>query len=148
MKRKITLIELVSFEGIDETDNERIEDRYIVGYFFNQDKINDAILLCKEKKEKDEEIVLTEYEMECSPNQKYVYVLSYEYTIIVNDQFQDFYYIFEPQSSKRKCFLMKQSLTKDKKYQRSPEKIYEDNTIDGFYIAKMEIDCVFTVNYH
>jgi hypothetical protein len=29
MKRKITLIELVSFEGIDETDNERIEDRYI-----------------------------------------------------------------------------------------------------------------------
>ena len=33
MKRKITLLDLVDFRGIDEKDNEPIEDRWIIGYF-------------------------------------------------------------------------------------------------------------------
>ena len=102
MKKSITLIELVKFYGIDEKDNERIEDRWIVGYFFNKKRIKQALALCKKKKKDDEEIVITQFEMECSPNQKYVYILFYEYSIIVDNQFQDFYEYFKPQSTFKK----------------------------------------------
>ena len=147
MKKSITLIELVKFYGIDEKDNERIEDRWIVGYFFNKKRIKQALALCKKKKKDDEEIVITQFEMECSPNQKYVYILFYEYSIIVDNQFQDFYEYFKPQSTFKKCTILKKKLMDNERYQINSIKIY-DESIDGFHVEKIKIDYISYINYH
>lgn len=147
MKMKLKLIELVSFEGIDEFDNERIEDRYIIGYFSNDLIKNEALDLCKKEKNKDEEIIVTDYEISCSPNQQYVYVLFYEYSILHDKQYQDFYEYYEPLSNYKKCNDMKKRLCKKTKYKKDSNKIY-DGTIDGFHIEKIKINYISHINFH
>lgn len=75
MKRKITLLDLVDFRGIDEKDNEPIEGRWIIGYFLDEKIKNKALEIYEEKKEGNEEIQIKEFDFSCSPNQKHVYVL-------------------------------------------------------------------------
>lgn len=139
MKRKITLIETVDFFGIDEIDGERIENRYIIGYFFDEKKIEEALCYYKEYKKESEEIVISEFDFKCSKYQKYVYVLFYEYSLIVDGEFQDFYEHFEPLSSYKKCLKTKNELLKNKKYQIDSKKIFDDSK-DGFHIEKIKIN--------
>ncbi len=149
MKRKITLLDLVDFRGIDEKDNEPIEGRWIIGYFLDEKIKNKALEIYEEKKEGNEEIQIKEFDFSCSPNQKYVYVLFFEYSVLIDDAEQDknidpddqytyYYYYFEPLSSYEKCLKLKEKLLEDDKYKVKDYMIYDSD--DGFHIEKIKIN--------
>ena len=76
-----------------------------------------------------------------------MYVLFYEYTLICNGEYSDFYENFEPHSNYNKCIEEKQELLKNEKYQNNGERIFE-NSRDGFRVAKIKINHIDYINYH
>ena len=146
MKKILTLLELIDYDYYDVIDKENVEERYIVGYFFNSKCFNEAISLCETRKEINEKIKITEFNFECNYNQKYVYVLFYEYSILNNNEYTDYYEYFEPQSSYKKCLNQKNKLLKNNKYKKSFNRIF-DGSKDGFRIEKIKIDFISHINY-
>ena len=82
MKSKLYLLELINYDHYDALEDEHVEDRWIIGYFSDLTILESAIALCEERKETEEKICITEIPFDCSPNQKFVYVLFYEYSIL------------------------------------------------------------------
>lgn len=146
MKKLIYLLELVDYDHFDESDNVDVEERWIIGYFSSEESLNDAILLCNQRKNENEEITISQKLVECGSNQKYVYVLFYEYSIITDGEYVDYYEYFDPQSSYKKCIALKNELIKDVKYQNDGNRIY-DGTVDGFRVDKIKIDFISHINY-
>ena len=146
MKKTLYLLELIDYDHYDEIEKEDVEERYIIGYFLNPKHLNQAISLCKERKEINEKINITEFNFECSYNQKFVYVLFFEYSILKNNEYFDFYEYFEPQSSLKKCIKQKEKLLKMKKYKNSYDRIFDDSK-DGFRVEKIKIDFISHINY-
>ena len=131
---KIYFVEQILFEGVDETDGERIEDRYPVGYFDNEASADKAM---KEAAlaEGNREYSKTEYDMYISPRQKWLYVLNHEYETPGGEIV---YYIFSPQTSRKDCIKQKAALATDPKYAYSKDRIYYTGK-DGWYIEKHEL---------
>lgn len=146
MKCLIYLLELIDYDHYDETDNEDVEERYIIGYFSNKESLEQAIALCQKRKTPHEEIRISEIAMECGNNQKYVYVLFYEYSIMDNGDWADYYEYFAPQSSYSKCVAQKKQLKQISKYQDNKSRIYDDS-IDGFRIEKIKMNYIAHVSY-
>ncbi|MBE5731011.1 MAG: hypothetical protein E7350_03590 [Clostridiales bacterium] len=146
MKRLIYLLELVDYDYFDEVENVDVEERWIIGYFSSEESLNDAISLCNQRKNKNEKITITQKLVECGNNQKYVYVLFYEYSIITDGEYVDYYEYFDPQSTYKKCIALKNELIKDVKYQNDGHRIY-DGTTDGFRVYKIKIDFISHINY-
>ena len=146
MKKNFYLLELIDYDHFDEKDNEDVEERYIIGYFSSIVTLVKAISLCEERKEANEKIKVTEQEVECGYNQKYVYVLFYEYSILNDNDYSDFYEYFKPQSSYKKCFIQKEELLKLDKYRNNGNRLF-DGSIDGFRVEKIKIDYISHINY-
>lgn len=146
MKRKMYILELIDFDHYDEVDKENVEERYIIGYFFNTAILDEAIILCKKRKNSNEKIVLNEINFECSPNQKYVYVLFYEYSKYVNNEINDYYDYFEPYSNRLKCNRKKEKLLLEDKYKVTDDKVFDDS-LDGFRVEKIRIDFISHINF-
>lgn len=146
MKKKIFLLELIDYDYYDEIDKENVEERYIIGYFSNLKCLGQAILLCQKRKNTNETIKTTEFNIECGHNQKFVYVLFYEYCILRENEYADFYEYFDPQSSYEKCIAQKNNLLKMKKYKETCNRVFEDSK-DGFRIEKIKIDFISHINY-
>lgn len=146
MGKKLFLLELVDYDHYDEIDKEAIEERYIIGYFFSKKILEQAILLCEKRKNINEKIKITELNFECGNNQKFVYVLFFEYSILKENEYADFYEYFEPKSSYKKCIEQKNSLLMKEKYKETYDRIYE-NSKDGFRIEKIKIDFISHINY-
>ena len=146
MKKPLFLLELIDYDHYDEIDKEDVEERYIIGYFLSSKHLNEAVSLCEKRKNFNEKIKVTEFDFECTYNQKFVYVLFFEYSILKDNEYSDFYEYFEPQSSYEKCVRQKESLRKLNKYKKSQNRIFEDSE-DGFRIEKIKIDFVSHINY-
>lgn len=146
MKKPLYLLELVDYDYYDEIDQEDVEDRYIIGYFFDKTHLNEAISLCEKRKGINEKIEITKFDFECGNNQKYVYVLFFEYSTLTDNEYSDFYYYFEPQCSYKKCLKQKENLLKINKYNKKQDRIFEDSK-DGFRIDKIKINFISHINY-
>ncbi len=146
MKRDLYYVELVKFYYHDESDDEDVEDRNGIGYFTDEKIQNDAIKLCKALKEEGEEIVITKSTLDMNYNQKYIYVLMYEYSTKENEEYTDYYYRFEPMSNPKKCLEYKQKICNEPRYRDDGNRIFDD-TPDGFYVKKVEINLIGHINY-
>ncbi len=138
MIKKLYSVEIVDFDFFDISEKTSVEDRKIVGYFFNVNIKNKAVEICNKKKNDDEIVRVTEYDFECSSNQKYLYLLWFEYSVFSNGEYDDYYEIFGPFSNKKKCLNLKRKLLEYDEYKINKNKIFE--TKDGFYINKVLID--------
>lgn len=141
---KIYMVEFNRFYYFDCSDQETVEDRYTIGYFTSIELANNAIERCiKETGYIQDEFNIIEYDIKCGRNQKYLYVLNYEFSIKnETGDYEDFYYKFEPSSNKNKCIDMKRELIDNNKIKNNA--IY-DVSIDGFYIDKIKINFINVV---
>lgn len=143
-KKKIYLLEFVEFFGYDDKDSEDIEDREIVGFFTSQQKLNNAQQELVKLGINAEYFKITDYDVELGYNQKNIYVLVYEYTIIKDELYEDYYYSFEPQSNKRKCKILQNKLiVSNSKFHHNENKIYGTDSDNGFYVRTLKLDCIY-----
>lgn len=145
MKKKIYKLEYTTVYYKDSFDNEDVEERYIIGFFSNELLLIEAMNICKFEGMNKDCLQITEYELDCWYDKKYVYVLFYEYSRISNGIQWDYYYSFPPQPNKIKCILQKKSLLNDFNYKNSADKIYYDSK-DGFRIKRVLLNFVETEN--
>ena len=142
--KKIYLLEFVEVFGYDDNDDEYIEDREIVGFFTSQQKLNDAQQKLVKLGIKDEHLKTTEYDVDLSYNQVNIYVLVYEYTIMKDELYEDYYYSFEPRSSRQKCKILQNELiTNNSKFHHNENKIYDTDSDNGFSIRTFKLDCIY-----
>ncbi len=139
--KKIYYVEFVRYFYYDENDQEDVETRYTVGYFTSLDLANKAIEECiKESKLDRSEFKIQEFNIECGNNQKYLYVLWYEFSLLDEEgDYLDYYYNFEPCSTKKKCLDLKKELIRTKKVKILENAIYYDSK-DGFCVSKEKIN--------
>lgn len=131
----IYLLEEVLFDSIDSKDGEKIEIRLTDGFWVNHRKF----LAAKKRMEKSLaegwNLEETTFDFSLRKNQKYLYVLNYEY--FTNDG-TCFSYQFEPCASREKCMLIKKEKMKEDKYKTNPSKIIKSGK-NGWFIEKYEI---------
>ena len=143
---KIYMVEFHRFYYFDKLDQEAVEDRYTVGYFSTNELAENAIHKCiceSGYSKKDFQII--EYDLNISKNQKYLYILNYEFSVLNGDgEYEDFYYKYSPCTNVKKCIELKQFLIQNKMINIKKNAIY-DVSKDGFYIDKIKIDFVNVV---
>lgn len=146
MEKKIFLLEYIDYDHYDEIDQENVEERYIIGYFSSEYYLNVAKKHCQEKGIKKDLLVVTDYYVNLRSNQKNIFLLNYEYSILRNNEYEDYYYYFEPCGTMRECMVLKERLLEESKYQADRNKIYNDS-IDGFFIKKIKINFLSHISY-
>ena len=145
-KYTIYRLEKFTFYYYDEKDGENVEDRCVLGYFYPREALTKAVDMCREFGIKDEEIAVQECVLEVYRIPKYIYELSYAYSILDPDlQYIDYAYVFPPQRSYQRCLQLKAELQKEKKYQKSNDRIFDKETPDGFWIEKLQINKLYNV---
>ncbi len=130
----------------DEEDDENVETRYLLGYFNSSEKVKDAIEVCKANGISDDELRVETFELSLSKRQKYLYILTYAYSILnAREEYTDYDYVFEPKTNRKQCLELKEQLEKQLKYRHTSEKIYDSETVNGFYIACYELNKLYSV---
>ena len=138
---KIYLLEYNKFYYYDPKDDENVEEIRKLGYFSTREKAEEIKKKIVSKNEYPEEnLMIVPIEFKTSKKQKYVYVLSYGYSIKEKDEYDDYYYFFPPMTNRKKCLLLMKKLQNEKKYMHSKEKIYDEGTKYGFLITRIKID--------
>lgn len=146
INKKIFRLDKVKFYYYDSVDNENVEDLYVLGYFDSQEELDKALLVCKQYGVDKGELSVQEFFVELANNQKFIYELSYEYSVLNSDkQYVDYSYVFPPQRSREKCLGLKFELQKLKKYRPSQNKIVDKKTDQGFWIEKWELNKLYSV---
>ncbi len=130
----------------DEADDENVEIRYLLGYFNSPEKVKDAIEVCKANGISDDELRVETFELSLSKRQRYLYILTYAYSILnAKEEYTDYDYVFEPKTNRKQCLELKGQLEKQPKYRHTNEKIYDPDTMNGFYIARYELNQLYSV---
>ena len=135
MYKKIYRLDYVQFFYHDEIDNEDVEIRKIIGFFSSKDKANAARKICNENGKISKNCFqVKEFNICLNYNQKYVYYIFLDYTIIdpKDGQYVDYLQIFPPRSSILKCQLEKETILKTEKYKFINR--------DEIYISRRKID--------
>jgi len=135
----------VIFYRFDEVDKENVEDRYFIGYFSSKKNAMDAIQKCL----KFDNMVADNFQIirrkiifEEEP--KILYQVGHEYSIeTLDDKYIDYSYIFNPKATFKEANELCESLRKKKKYKWHKNRIYYNESSDGFEISEHEIDKFF-----
>lgn len=143
--KPIYRLDRVKYKYFDKTDMEDVEERYVLGYFSSLNNIKNAIKTYIENGYKESELSISTFFDSFTYNQKHVYVLSHGYSIYENNKYTDYSYVFQPFSNKNKCFEMMNNLKKETLYEFNPNRIYDDETMEGFYIATFKIDYLYGI---
>lgn len=138
-------LESVKFYYSDSSDGENVEERLILGHFSSHSKLDEAKKECLKNGFKDSELSVSCFFDEFSYNQKYVYVLTHQYSILNDNRYTDYEYIFPPFSNRKKCLDLKKQLLENPKYAFSEKRCYEVQPPDGFCISKQLIDYLYCV---
>lgn len=138
-------LEEVKYTFYDEFEDENIEERRLLGHFTTVEKLAEAINICISSGIDRNNIFITSFYDQFSSNQKYVYILSHQYSLIENDKYVDYEYIFAPLSNRKKCLLLKTRLQKEKKYAFDEKRFYNLQPPDGFYISKQKINFLYGI---
>ena len=138
---KIYFVQKVKYYGYDDEEDENIEECLIIGYFSSLDIVEKVVNLCIENGLLNSEIVVKSFDVDLNRNQKYVYVITHDYSIREeNGTFTDYEYIFEPKSSRAECEALKCKLKELPKYKYSQDRDYSITPPDGFYICRYKIN--------
>lgn len=133
------------FYYYDSTDNENVEEGVILGYFDSNTELLKAIKICNKYGISEEELKVDEFSVNISSNQKYLYILSYSYSLLIEGKYIDYDYVFEPKTSQKKCSDLKNKLLLEQKYQYNENKIYDSEMPDGFWVEKCKINKLYSV---
>ena len=138
---KIYLVEHFARKGRD-VDGTLIEDVEIVGYFTNKKQVAAAMRQCARMGVPADTVRVVEYNVNFRNDQKYVYVLLYEY--LENDGFEEesgeYYAYMAPCATEQACMVLRKQLALAPPYEKSPTKHYYDNSPDGFCILRYTIN--------
>lgn len=147
MDKYIYRLDKVNFYYYDYKDDENVEDRYVLGYFSSVEEIEKASRICEENGIVSGELEATRFDFCYKENQKFVYELSYGYSILnKKKQYVDYSYVFAPQNSSSDCKKLKKELLKIEKYMPNKNKIFDDEEApDGFWIVKLTINKLYGV---
>lgn len=146
VNKKIFRLDKVKFYYYDSVDKENVEDSCVLGYFSSQEELDKALLVCKQYGVDKGELFVQEFFVELANNQKFIYELSYEYSVLNSDkQYVDYSYVFPPQRSREKCLDLKFELQKIGKYRLSQNKIVDKMTDEGFWIEKLKLNKLYSV---
>ena len=138
---KIYFVQKVKYYGYDDEEDENIEECLIIGYFSSLDIVEKVVNLCIENGLLISEIVVKSFDVDLNRNQKYVYVVTHDYSIREeNGTFIDYEYIFEPKSSRAECEALKCKLKELPKYKYSQDRDYSITPPDGLYICRYKIN--------
>lgn len=142
----IYCLQKYQFFYYDEKDDENVETCYLLGYFNSLQSVENAIGVCKENGISDDELKVERFNLSLSKRQKYLYILSYAYSVIdEKGEYTDYEYVFEPKTNRKKCLELKKQLEEQPKYCHTEERIYDPETMRGFYIARFEINELYSV---
>jgi hypothetical protein len=83
--------------------------------------------------------MVREYPLGYNGNQKYVYVLMYEFYFGSGDNKAEYYYIFPPKTTDADCNLLRERLSILPEYSKTTGKHYYDSS-DGFRIVRYDIN--------
>ena len=130
----------------DNEDDENVEERYVLGYFTSKENLQKAIKICEQNEINKKELKVHEFLLSYTRRRKYIYELSYEYTILnEKHQYIDYSYIFPPQISKDLCIQEMKLLLKEEKYKPTNNKIFDSATSNGFWIEKLQLNKLYNV---
>ena len=76
---------------------------------------------------------------------RFLYELSYEFSLRRGENVEDFYDIFGPQKSRWQCLRLKRRLQRSHPRFRSAEGKEYSQSYDGFWIERYEIDKLYSV---
>lgn len=142
----IYCLQKYKFFYYDEKDDENVETCYLLGYFDSLQNVESAITVCKENGLSDDELKVEYFTLSLLKRQKYLYILSYGYSILnEKGEYIDYEYVFEPKTNRKKCVELKKQLEEQPKYCHTKERIYDSETKKGFYIARFEINKLYSV---
>lgn len=137
-------LEEVKYYRYDFTENEDVEFRKILGHFNSLEKLNDAIEYFIQNGTKKNQICISTFFDKFAGRQKYVYVLSHQYSLQKNGEIIDYEYIFRPFSNRKKCLLLKEKLMEESKFKYKDDRCYRIQPPDGFYISKQKINVIYS----
>lgn len=139
-------LEKYKFHFHDTEDNEDVEERRVLGYFNSKAELVHAIEISKQNDILESEILVKEFLLDLSIRQKYIYELSYSYSILTPDnEYVDYDYTFDPQKDRKKCRQLKETLAFQEKYKFNDKKIFDPKTCDGFWIEKYKLNKLYGV---
>lgn len=133
------------FYGIDPSDGERVEERRILGYFSDRSKLAEALLACRRCGIGEEETAVEEFSVPLRRGRRFLYELSYEFSLRRGENVEDFYDIFGPQKSRWQCLRLKRRLQRSHPRFRPAEGKEYTQSYDGFWIERYEIDKLYSV---
>ena len=92
--KRIFRLEKIKFYYYDKAEKENVEDLYVLGYFSSREELDKAMLICKQYGIDGGELSVQEFLVELAENQKFIYELSYEYSVLNADgQYVDYSYV-------------------------------------------------------
>lgn len=136
-------LEAKQYWGHDKEDDEDIETTLLLGHFSSLTSLKNAIKECLAAGYPEERLFISSFFDTFTSRQKYVYVLSHMYSVLQDDRYTDYEYIFPPYSNRKKCLALKEELIKKDKFAPNPNRIYDSEFPDGFTISKTEIDVLY-----
>jgi hypothetical protein len=147
MQIQVYHLEKYKYFYTDVSDGERVEDRLTLGFFSSKNELDSAIEICISSGISKEDLRIQTYTLNLRKHQKYVFLLSYGYSI-ENDSdgsYVEYYDIFSPQSDLKTCVQLKEKLLKEDRYQKRIDKIYDSEMPDGFWIEPYKLNRLYNV---
>ena len=139
-------LDKVKFYRFDWKDKEEVEERFNLGYFSSLEELDKAVAVCVENDVPFKSLEAMRFDFDYKKNQKYIYELGYEYSILnKKKQYVDYSYLFAPQNSIAACKKLKKEVLKIDKYKPAPEKIFDDQAPDGFWLVKLKLNNLYGV---
>lgn len=137
----------VTYYCFDEKDSEDVEERIILGFYSSLENLKNAIESYIKYGISKDKLFITSYFDNFTYNQKYVYYLTHEYSIVDSngEYIMDYEYIFRPYSNKKKCKMLMEKLKNDEKYAYNANRDYKSQPPDGFYIGVAKLDATSNI---
>lgn len=146
MSRYIYRLEKFHFYYYDYEDGEDVEDCCVLGYFSSKKEVEKAIAVCERNGISQNDLRTIRFEFCYTNRQEYVYELSYGYSILnQKNRYIDYSYVFPPQNTDDDCKRMKNELIKTEKFKPMPNKIFDDEMPDGFWVEKLKLNKLYGV---
>lgn len=138
--RIVYRLEAKQYFGYDEEDGEDIETTLLLGHFSSLTSLEKAIKESVFAGYPEKQLFISSFFDNFTSRQKYVYVLSHMYSVLQDDRYTDYEYLFPPFSNRKKCLTLKEKLSKKDKFALNPNRIYDSEFPDGFCLSRHELD--------
>ena len=135
-------LEYAKFYGIDKIDNEKIEERQVIGLFSSKKLAEETLEFCLSYRDVEEkDFITSRVKVTLDKPIKILYLPFHEYSIKEpNGEYVDYYYVFQPKATKKEANELCNLLKNKKKYSKHACRDYSVYPPDGFGIENIEIN--------